>query len=219
MSKHASVMSPPPNQPPAAATKRSRAKASRRTALLAEAARLFAERGFNGVSIEDLGASVGVSGPALYRHFSGKQAVLEALLVGVSEDLLAGGRRVIADTTSDEDALRSLVAFHVDFALSNPNVIHVQDRDLDSLSAEPRHEVRTLQRRYVELWVDVLSRIHPELEASNLRLRAHATFGLMNSTPYSTGAPKGHGSSASKAVRSVLEQMALAALEAPAITG
>ena len=75
-------------------TQRSQAKADRRAALLEAAAALFAERGFNGVSIEDLGSAAGVSGPAVYRHFSTKQAVLGALLVGVSEHLLDGGTEV-----------------------------------------------------------------------------------------------------------------------------
>ncbi len=68
-------------------------KESRRRALLSSAATLFAVDGFNRVSIEDLGAAVGVSGPAVYRHFAGKQAVLAALLVSVSQELLDGGRR------------------------------------------------------------------------------------------------------------------------------
>ena len=42
------------------ATDRERAKADRHDALLREAARLFADRGFSGVSLEDLGAAVGV---------------------------------------------------------------------------------------------------------------------------------------------------------------
>lgn len=218
MAKHAPV-EPLASETPVPATKRGRAKASRRTALLSEAGRLFAERGFNGVSIEELGAAVGVSGPALYRHFSGKQAVLESLLVGVSEDLFNGGQHVIADTDSDEQALRALVGFHVDFALRNPDVIHVQDRDLDSLDQEPRHQVRVLQRRYVELWVDLLARLYPDAAAHDLRIRAHATFGLMNSTPYSAGTPRGETFSNSKSVRTILEQMALAALEPPAVAG
>src|SRR6187431_1965555 len=97
-------------------TARGRAKAERRDALLASAAQLFADRGFGGVSIEDLGSSVGVSGPAVYRHFPSKQAVLAALLVGVSEGLLDGGRAVVASSGDDSSgALRSLVRFHVDF--------------------------------------------------------------------------------------------------------
>ena len=90
-------------------TQRSQAKENRRQALLASAAALFAVDGFNRVSLEDLGAAAGVSGPAVYRHFPGKQAVLGALLLSVSQDLLDGGRRVWPITTVRR-ALRRLVA-------------------------------------------------------------------------------------------------------------
>lgn len=195
---------------PLTATSRSRAKADRREALLAAAASLYARSGFNGVSIEDLGTAAGVSGPAVYRHFSGKQAVLAALLVGVSEDLLFGGRAVVERADDATSALRSLITFHVDFALSNPDVIRVQDRDLDQLADEDRHSVRALQRSYVELWVDVLGHLHPDADAAGLRIRAHATFGLINSTPHSAAA------SPTAAVRALLEEMAHAALTPPA---
>jgi len=184
-------------------TTRSRAKADRREAMLAAAAQLFAERGFARVSLEDLGAAVGVSGPAFYRHFAGKQAVLGALLVGVSEELASGGGSVIANAADDAAALERLIAFHVDFALANANVIRVQDRDLDSLAEPDRHHVRALQRTYVELWVDVLGRLQPSTERATLRTKAHATFGLINSTPHSGRAGETHA---------ILERMAAAAL-------
>jgi hypothetical protein len=82
----------------------------------------------------------------------------------------------------------------------------VQDRDLDSLTAVDRHEVRKLQREYVELWVGVLQRIHRDEDAAALRVRAHATFGLLNSTPHS-----GRGGATGR----ILERMAWAALAAP----
>ena len=186
-------------------TLRSRAKANRRQVLLRSAARLFAEHGFTRVSLEELGAAAGVSGPAVYRHFDGKQAVLAALLIGVSEDLFVGGQTVVAGSAGDAAALRSLIQFHVDFALSNPDVIRVQDRDLDSLTDADRHTVRTLQRNYVELWVEVLSRLHPKVDTAALRIRAHASFGLMNSTPHS---------GRTRETRQILEQMALAGLTA-----
>jgi len=190
-------------------TPRRQAKAHRRSALLNAAATLFAQSGFNGVSIEDLGAAVGVSGPAVYRHFSGKQAMLAALLIDVSEDLVTGGRAVVTATTDAAAAVRGLVRFHVQFALSNPDVIRVQDRDLDSLAEADRHRVRLLQREYVELWVQVLNRVHPAVDVALLRIRAHATFGLLNSTPHSARA------ASQPAVRALLEEMALAALGLP----
>jgi AcrR family transcriptional regulator len=189
-----------------AGTTREHAKAQRRSALLHAAAALFAERGFERVSLEDLGAAVGISGPAVYRHFASKQAVLSALLVDVSRELVEGADVVITESTSAESALHALVAFHVEFALNNPDVIVVQDRDLGSLLPEDRELVRSLQLGYIEAWAGVLARINPSIPISELRIRARATFGLINSTPHSAR------TSNKQAVRSLLESMVLAAL-------
>src|SRR5690606_15113345 len=134
-------------------TSRDRAKAERADALLNEAARLFAERGYSGVSLEDIGAAVGVSGPAVYRHFTGKQALLGAVLVKVSEDLVNGGRAVSERASDADERMRSLIGFHVDFALGNADVIRVQDRDLAHLADTDRDDVRRLQRAYIDLWI------------------------------------------------------------------
>lgn len=191
-------------------TLRSRAKANRRQAMLRAAAHLFAQHGFNRVSIEDLGAAAGVSGPAVYRHFSGKQAVLAALLVGVSEDLLEGGRAVVEDAADDDGALRGLIQFHVEFALSNPDVIRVQDRELANLIDDDQASVRTLQRSYIAVWVGLLGRIQPDVEPAVLRLKVQAAFGLINSTPHSA---RSHGRNVdAKTARPVLEAMARAGL-------
>jgi AcrR family transcriptional regulator len=190
-------------------TSRDRAKADRRSALLHAASALFAERGFERVSLEDLGSAVGISGPAVYRHFANKQAVLAALLVDVSRELVSGAGNVIAASPEPASALRSLIAFHVDFALSNADVIVVQDRDLGSLGSDDRELVRALQRSYIEAWVGVLADIHSPTSTAELRIRTRATFGLINSTPHSAR------TSPRAAVRTLLESMALAALTSP----
>lgn len=190
--------------PPADGSSRTRAKADRRTALLEAAARLFAENGFAQVSLEELGAAVGVSGPAVYRHFASKQAVLAALLIGVSESLLAGGRAVIAQQAPAAVTLRALIDFHVDFAVRDPDVIRVHDRDLHSLSDDSRHTVRELQRRYSELWVDVAAELRTETR-QELRVRVQAIFGLINSTPHTASGIAGDS------LRALLSDMALAA--------
>jgi AcrR family transcriptional regulator len=191
-------------------TQRGQAKENRRQALLSAAASLFAVNGFNRVSLEDLGAAAGVSGPAVYRHFPGKQAVLADLLVTVSQELLDGGLEVVAQNPDPASALRCLVEFQVDFALGKPDVIRVQDRDFSNLSEQDQSAVRTLQLSYVEVWVDVLAKLHPGTEMAELRMRAHATFGLINSTPHSV---RSHGRKmAARSARPLLERMALAAL-------
>ncbi|MFB7890935.1 TetR/AcrR family transcriptional regulator [Microbacterium sp. NPDC056044] len=193
-------------------TDRDRAKADRHAAILHEAAALFAERGFSGVSLEDIGGAVGVSGPALYRHFANKQALLGAILVEVSERLLAGGRTVISGHDEAADQLDAIIAFHVEFALRDADVIRVQDRDLASLSDDDRHTVRRLQREYVEVWIGILSTVHPERDEDDLRVRAHACFGLINSTPHTVRASRSRPGE--RDVRGILRAMARASLTA-----
>jgi len=189
-------------------TARDRAKAERADALLTEAARLFAQRGYSGVSLEDIGAAVGVSGPAVYRHFSGKQALLGAVLVKVSEDLVTGGTAVFESTVGDDERMRALIGFHVDFALSNADVIRVQDRDLAHLADEDRAEVRRLQRAYIDLWISALVALRDQSLPDDLRLRVQACFGLINSTPHSTR----RASRSQRSTAALLSTMAHAAL-------
>src|SRR5689334_19957093 len=126
---------------------------SRREQILQAAAQLFAERGSRSVGMDDVGAAVGVTGPAIYRHFASKDAMLAEMLVRISERLLDGGRECVAEAGADPAAqLRALIAFHVDFALDNPALITVQDRDLATLPDAEAAQVRRLQRRYVEEW-------------------------------------------------------------------
>ena len=183
----------------------------RRVEILRTASELFARNGFHGVSMDELGAAAGVSGPALYRYFSGKEAILSAMLIDISERLLAGGRERVDAAASPSRALRSLVDFHVDFALDHPDLIDVQARDLDAVPEGDRRAVRRLQSQYVTLWVDALVGQRPEMSPERARAAAHAVFGLINSTPHSARLSRPE-------MAGLLRAMALSALaNAPAV--
>src|SRR5580704_12043558 len=94
---------------------RSQRKSDRRLQLLAAAERLFAERGFLAVRLEDIGAAAGVSGAAIYRHCPNKESLLVELLVGISTRLLAGAREVRSPEADAAAALDGLIDFHLDF--------------------------------------------------------------------------------------------------------
>jgi AcrR family transcriptional regulator len=187
---------------------------TRREQILKEAARLFAERGFHGVGVDEIGAAVGISGPGLYRHFPGKDAMLAELLVGISGRLLTGARRRLAEADGAAGpgaVLDSLIEGHIDFALDDRPLITLHDRELDRLRDSDRKLVRQLQRQYVELWVEVVRELHPELTEPAARAAVHAVFGLLNSTPHLSrpGALPGRAVTAR-----LLHQMARGAFEA-----
>src|SRR4051795_8234753 len=96
---------------------------SRREEILEIAVGLFATRGYHGVSMDEIGKAAGVTGPALYHHFSGKEAMVAAALIPVSEQLLATGRARIEAAADPAGALDALLDFHVEFALAHPAVI------------------------------------------------------------------------------------------------
>ncbi|MFT5639012.1 MAG: AcrR family transcriptional regulator [Paracoccaceae bacterium] len=60
-----------------------------RDRILDAALEVFSERGFDGATVRQIAATVGVSDPALYAHFKGKNEIFEALLKLAGPDLLA----------------------------------------------------------------------------------------------------------------------------------
>lgn len=161
-----------------------RAGLSRREELLEIAAEQFAARGFVSVTVDDLGAAAGVSGPALYHHFESKEAMLGEMLVDISHHLLEGGRALLQGAHGSQ-LLDELIAMHVDFAVDHRALISVHFRDLPQASTDDQRKVRRLQREYVEIWVDALLERAPDLQPAVARAAVHAALGLINSTPFS----------------------------------
>ena len=185
-----------------------RNRGNRRVEILDAAARLFAARGFHGVSIEDIGGAVGVSGPALYRHFSGKDALLAEMLLGISSRLREAAVAVATAPGGPGETLDALLDMQIRFAIEQPALITVHDRELGNVPEEQRRQIRRLQRLYVEEWVTVLAELHPSCPAARLRSATHAVFGLINSTPHSGGELP------AAAMRPMLHAMARAAIDA-----
>ncbi|TCP47381.1 TetR family transcriptional regulator [Tamaricihabitans halophyticus] len=82
-----------------------------RAALLDEATRLFAERGYAETSLADIAVATQVTRGAVYHHFEGKQALFEAVL----DRQEANAVRVVREAAVAEDplvaALQALDAF------------------------------------------------------------------------------------------------------------
>ncbi|HUW88825.1 MAG TPA: TetR/AcrR family transcriptional regulator [Candidatus Paceibacterota bacterium] len=154
-----------------------------RERLLESGAALFAAKGFNGVGVEELGESVGLTGPSMYRHFRTKSALLGEMLITVSKSLLEGATEVIEENLDPQQTLSALIERHVEFAITYPDLIRVHERDFSNLEEDDARQVRRLQRRYVELWVDQIQLVRRNDTPETARTMAHAVFGLLNSTP------------------------------------
>lgn len=152
----------------------------RREVILSSAARLFGERGFRAVSIDEIGAASGITGPGIYRHFSNKEAVLVTLLDDVSARLLGGARQILKREGRTRAALEQMVRFHAEFAYDERALVAIYVREEMHLCDEDRQRLRRRQRTYVDDWVKVLAAILPGLAPERARARVYAGFGLLH---------------------------------------
>ena len=159
------------------------ARGERRERILASATSLFLENGFHGAGIDDIAAAAGVTGPAIYRHFKNKDAVLVALFDRLADRLAAILETVDRDC-DHRSALETLVRLHGRLAFEQRALIVVYISEERNLPEAERRRVRRFQRAYVEAWADLLRPLRPDLSDDERRSAVHAAIGLLNSTGY-----------------------------------
>jgi AcrR family transcriptional regulator len=150
---------------------------TRDEAILTAAAKLFRERGFHAVGVDEIGERAGVTGPAIYRHFSGKDEILATLYDQAMDRLLLLTR----GNHHDEPfaALEALVDAHVEFALGDRSQLSIYVREDRSLADPYRRHIHRREREHVQRWIDTLTRCYPDRSREELTTSAHAAIGLI----------------------------------------
>ncbi|MCW2915184.1 MAG: TetR family transcriptional regulator [Actinomycetia bacterium] len=157
---------------------------SRDRAILDAAAEAFYEKGFHGVGVDELGARAGLSGPALYRHFSGKDEILATLLNEAMDELISATVPVHDDPALD---LQRALRHHVDFAVGHRHLINLYQREVRSL-AEPWKRRFDLRRSlYTDRWESLFGRRFPALDQPTVAAVTQASLGMIFSLSYWPG--------------------------------
>ena len=164
----------------------------RRDELLAAAAELFAQRGYHSVGVDDVGTAVGMAGPSIYHHFASKLDIIIALITRGANQLLDSTATALVDTHADIEALDALLHAYVWFSLTHSHLMDVLITELPLLPEPHRTEFRETQRHYLDQWLDVLVRLHPERTRAHLRVYVQATLTVINDfarTPHPRNRP------------------------------
>jgi AcrR family transcriptional regulator len=181
-------VTPPPDVPADAVVL---THASRREATLSAAISLFCERGYAAVSLNDIGAEVGITGSAVARQFGSKEDLLATALVRGSEQISAGVALALRRSTSAEQAVGALLASYVTLAVDFPELVVVQNIEPYALSAHYRSERRKRHRVYVDELTRLIELAHPGNAKAMSRLRAGATFAALNEAVYGSVRTRG----------------------------
>jgi len=102
----------------------------RRQSILKEAQRLFADKGFHGVSIDEIARAVHVSPAILYRHFASKQALYDAVLQELSSQRESYVDAVVNSNANFEEVLIGMTEVFIRSIDENPNLLRIEMQSL-----------------------------------------------------------------------------------------
>jgi len=171
-----------PRRPPAVAGRDG--SATRREVILDAARQLLRDQGWHAVGIDEIGSASGVSGPAVYRYFAGKDALLTEALNHAAEELWS------AAPPGPDAPLEAWVESHVRFVLANADLVELWYAESRHLPADARSAQRRLQRRYLDGWTRALRARRPELAADEARTMVRGAVGLIHAVAHADSRPR-----------------------------
>ncbi|WNG93924.1 TetR/AcrR family transcriptional regulator [Mycobacterium sp. ITM-2016-00318] len=152
---------------------------SRHETLLASGARLFRAQGYPAVSTSEIGKGAGIAGPGLYRSFSSKQAILDALVRRLDEWRSLECVRALRANGTEKERLGRLVGGHVALSIDDPDLVAVSITELSHASSEVRDGyLRNEADREAE-WTDLVRRLVPATTVAEARLLVAAALSFI----------------------------------------
>jgi len=141
--------------------------------LLAQAARVFAEKGYHSTTLRDLSAARGMSLAGMYYYTKGKEDLLALIQERCFARVLEGAEQAVATAKDASERLQAFIRHHVTFFAGHMAEMKV-------LSHEPARGVAAIKRRYVDLLETLLKDVAPDERAVDRSAAAYVLFGMMN---------------------------------------
>jgi AcrR family transcriptional regulator len=165
---------------------------TRREQIADAAASLFARHGFDAVSIDDIGAAVGIAGPSIYNHFESKQDLLFASLGRGYAVLLEALADALETEAPPAEKLRRVSDSYVDLTVDHGDLVTNLIAENRNLGEEYRDAGHEAQHGYINQWVELVLQLRPTEDTSIARLKVQAAQMMANSmarTPYLSARP------------------------------
>jgi AcrR family transcriptional regulator len=112
-------------------------KSAKRELILAEAAKLFKDRGYSGTSMRDLAGQVGMEAASMYNHIKSKDELLDIICFRISDTYISQLRAIEHTASPYSDKIKALVRLHIRLMVEDGAAVSVANHDWKYLP-EPR---------------------------------------------------------------------------------
>jgi len=155
---------------------------TRREAILAAAAALFAQKGFSAASVAELAEACGTSKSLIYHYFPAKEDILFEVMDGYIQSLAEAAFRVELEAIPPEAKLRGLARDLMTLSAGSPAHHKIVFQDLQHLPEARRAEIVEVQRHIMAMFDRLLASLRPGLRGhEHRRPVVMMFFGLLNS--------------------------------------
>jgi len=128
--------------------------------ILDEALTLFAEKGYDGTGVDLIAERVGIKGPSLYKHYKGKEEILNALIDVAEEryDEMFGSEKNIGKIPEDREEFIKVTMERISFTMRDPMIrkirmllVQEQFRNERISEVTTRHQLDGIQRMFAKI--------------------------------------------------------------------
>jgi AcrR family transcriptional regulator len=157
----------------------------RRQAVVQQAAHVFAQRGYDQTSIQDLAEAIGLAAGGIYHYIGSKEQLLIRICDQLMDPLLERAREIAASGADPEAQLRAIVRLWVAQVVEHRDhmLVFQQERHVIESGAQWRG-VRSRRKQFERVVADVLDRVLGDgrLRLGDGRLALSALLGMVNHT-------------------------------------
>lgn len=131
--------------------------------ILLQATELFADRGFEAVSMRDIAQASGIKAPSLYNHFKDKQSLYQATLQSVFNQHNAQLIDVLISQETPEEKLKKVIEISAEKMASDANFRQLFQRELMQNDPERlRFLAETVMNETCKQLEKILNQINPD---------------------------------------------------------
>lgn len=133
--------------------------------ILEAALSLFSEQGYNGTSVEEIANEVGIKAPSLYKHFKGKEEILNALIDSAETryEESFGSEKNIGKLPASKKEFIDLTMKKISFTMSDPMIkkirmllVQEQFRNQRFAQITSRHQVEGIVKMYTKILKEMM---------------------------------------------------------------
>ena len=128
--------------------------------ILDAALTLFAENGYDGISVEQIASIVGIKAPSLYKHYKGKEDILNALIDSAEAryEEMFGSEKNIGKVPQSREEFIKVTLKRISFTIKDPVIrktrmllVQEQFRNERISEATTRHQLDGIQRMFAKI--------------------------------------------------------------------